>query len=417
MATPSTTPTRWHGERLRDPPTRMRWIGRLLGIHIDEGDPDVVALRQGLLRADPVADAFVDWAAEQPAGHGRRLFERVVEQGLAAVPEAPECLVRWFEPLERAPAWLDRDALRLACRTAWRVGTAGGTVLTAMALMGGYRSRAAVKPLAMTGALDRMVVRRIAETSRFTLDVIESETLERSSAGFKSACRVRLMHAKVRRSLRHRADWDEHAWGVPINQTDMAATQLEFSAVYLSGLIALGYRFREDEREAVMHLWRYVGVVMGADDELLAPDYRTGLRHMLIHGITNPYADDDSRALAWALHELPARLARTPWERAAARVVMRYRDAVSRFTLGHEAIDDIGLPPEPLTPLVALLAGGRFGLETLRRRVPALHRLAETRGLEVQRRIIDQLVGAEPVRYVPYGDRGSSEALGEPMAG
>ena len=61
--------------------------------------------------------------------------------------------------------------------------------------MGGYRSQAAVKPLAMTGALERMVVRRIAETSRFVLDVTGSETLPRASEGWKSTARVRLMHA------------------------------------------------------------------------------------------------------------------------------------------------------------------------------------------------------------------------------
>lgn len=415
MSSSAATPTRWHGERLRDPPGRFRWLGRVLGIRLHETDPDVMRLREGLLRADPVADDFVAWSAEQPAGLGRRLFERAVEEGLAAVPQAPECLVRWLEPLRTPPAWLDRDALQLACHTAWRVGPAGGTILTAMALMGGYRSAAAVKPLAMTGALDRMVVRRIAETSRFTLDVIQSETMSRFSAGLKSACRVRLMHAKVRRSLARNPRWDERAWGVPINQTDMAATQLEFSAVYLSGLIALGYRFTKNERDAIMHLWRYVGVVMGADDDLLAHDYPTGLRHMFIHGLTNPHADEDSRALAKALHELPARVARTRPERALAWAIMRYRNAVSRFTLGHEAIDDIGLPPEPLTPLVPLLSAGRFGLETLRRHVPALHRRARDRGLQLQRRIIDDLVGAEPVRYVPYGERGRGKAGGPPV--
>lgn len=382
----------------------MRRLMWLAGVKILPNDLDVVRLRDGLLRADPPADAFVAWAAEDPK-RGRALFEQVVDQGLAAVPEAPEPLVRWFAPLEEAPPWLDREAIRLACRTAWRVGPSAGTVLTSMALIGGYRSSAAVKPLAMTGALDRMVIRRIAETSRFVLDVVTSDGMGRFSDGFKSACRVRLMHAQVRASLARRPSWDAGAWGVPINQTDMAATQLEFSAVYLSGLLALGFRFTDEERAAVMHLWRYVGVVMGADDALLAHDYRAGLRHMFIHGLTNPYADEDSRALAAALHGLPLQVAQTPAQRRLAQALMRYRCAVSRFTLGHEAVDDVGLPPEPLTPLLPLLSAARFGLETVRRRVPALHRGMEARGLALQRRVVDELVGGRPVRYVPYGER------------
>ncbi len=398
------TPTRWQAHRLADPPTAFRRLGRLFDLRIDPGDPLVERLRDGLVRADPVADDFVAWAAARP-GLGRELFERAVRGGLPAVPDAPSELVRWFEPLEREPAWLDRDLLEVGCRTSWRAGAAGGTVLTAMALMGGYRSSAAVKPLAMTGALDAMVVRRIAETSRFVLDVIESKTLPRFGAGFQSACRVRLMHAMVRRSLLRRADWDTAAWGVPINQTDMAATQLEFSAIYLTGLTLLGFRFTPRERAGVMHLWRYVGTVMGVDDALMAHDYRQGLQHMVIQSLSNPSADEDSRALARALHHLPERVAATPAQLVLARVLTRYRTAVSRLTLGDAAVDDIGLPAAPLHKLVLVGSAARFGLETLRRVVPGAHGLAERHGLRVQQTIIRDLVGPERVDYVPYAER------------
>lgn len=401
----TSVPTRWHRERLTDPPPRLRRLARLAGVAIRESDADVIALRDGLLRADPPADDFVAWAGGQPAGHARDLFERVVEDGLSAVADPPDCLVRWFEPLEREPKWLDHAALKLACKTASRAGTAGGTVLTSMALMGGYRSSAAVKPLAMTGALERMVVRRIAETSRFVLDVVESETLSRSSKGFKSACRVRLMHARVRRSLASRRDWDEAAWGVPINQTDMAATQLEFSSVYLTGLMALGFRFTPAEREAVMHLWRYVGLVMGVDDALMPRDFAAGVRQMFIHGLTNPYADADSRALAKALHDLPASLARNAPERLLAAAFTRYRTAVTRYTLGHEVADDIALPRERLLPLLALPVIGRFALETARRNLPGATEWSARRGLARQQMIVNELIGAEPVRFVPYAER------------
>jgi len=404
MSDTSLVPTRWQGHRLVRADRPYRRLSRLLKIDIRPEDPDVVDLRKGLTRGDPLADAFVEWAAKDPR-RAREHFDRVVERGLGAAPDAPEELVRWFAPLEREPAWLDHDAIRLARRVMHRGGAAAGTILTAMALMGGYRSSAAVKPLAMTGALDKMVVRRIAETSRFVLDVIESDGLGRFSPGFKSACRVRLMHAMVRRSLKRRADWDFDAWGMPINQTDMAATQLEFSAIYLSGLMVLGFRFTPEERDAVMHLWRYVGVIMGADDALLAHDYRAGVRQMLIHGLTNPHADDDSRALAKALHELPERLAEGPAQKLLARMLMRYRVCVSRMTLGDEAVDDIGLPPAPEHRLLWGLSAVRFGLETVRTHLPGATRLAEWRGLRLQRRVITELGGGQEVHYVPYADR------------
>lgn len=405
MTTPPPVPTRWQADDLRHPPARYRRMAWLLGVRVTERDPDVVRLRDGLMRGDPIADDFVAWAARQPPGHARALFERSVDHGLGAVSDPPECLVRWFEPLETAPPWVDRDAMRLASQTAWRCGPAGGAVLSAMALMGGYRSAAAVKPLAMTGALDRMVVRRIAETSRFVQDVYESQGMGRSSKGFKSCCRVRLMHAMVRRSLARRDDWDTAAWGAPINQSDTAATHLEFSAVYLTGLMSLGFRFTRDEREAIMHLWRYVAVLMGADDALLAHDFRNGLRQMYIQAVTNPHADDDSRALAAALHELPMRVAETPFERAQAHVQTRMFTALSRLTLGDEAVDDIGLPPSRLVPVLVAISAARFGAETARRVIPGATARAAERGRETLREVTADLVGLEEVRYVPYADR------------
>lgn len=415
MTTPPEVPTRWRGAALEDPPPRFRRFARLFGVRVRPDDPDVLRLRDGLMRADPVADDFVAWSAEAPAGLGRRLFERAVERGIDAVPDAPPELVRWFAPIEAPPSWLNRDALRLAARTTFRVGAAGGAVLTAVALMGGYRSQAAVKPLAMTGALERMAVRRIAETSRFVLDVTNSDGMPRFSEGWKSTARVRLMHTMVRRTLRRRPDWDTAAWGVPINQTDTAATHLEFSAIYLTGLRALGFRFTRDEREAIMHLWRYVSVLMGADDAILAHDYAGGLRQMYIHAVTNPPADDDSRALARALHALPMQLARTPWERAVARVQTRAQTALSRLVLGDEAVDDLGLPSAPLHPALLGLSAARYGAETLRRAIPGATAVAAWRGRDMQRRVVADLVGAEEVRYVPYGERGASPAPAPPL--
>ena len=113
-------------------------------------------------------------------------------------PRVPRALVR--APRDRARMARSRSTpARLQHGVARR--TRGRVRVERHGPHGGLSGGAAVKPLAMTGALDAMVVRRIAETSRFVMDVYASETLPRFSAGFKSACRVRLMHAMVRSSL------------------------------------------------------------------------------------------------------------------------------------------------------------------------------------------------------------------------
>jgi ER-bound oxygenase mpaB/B'/Rubber oxygenase, catalytic domain len=51
-----------------------------------------------------------------------------------------------------------------------------------------------------------------------------------------------------------------------------------FSAGVLDGLSRLGYRFSQVEREALVHLWRYAGYLLGVDPELLIADEFEGNR-------------------------------------------------------------------------------------------------------------------------------------------
>jgi hypothetical protein len=399
------TPSRWQGQRLRHPPKTMARFAKLYGFEVSPSDPVVERLRAGLTEGDPAADELAAWASEQPPGVARAVFERALAAGVAHVPEAPDALHRFMARAREAPSWLDRAMLRTACRTSRRVGNAGGVVLGSTALMGGYRSSAAVKPLAMTGALDRMVVRRLAETARFVQDVYGSDDMAPSTEGFRAAARVRFMHALVRRSLLRRTAWRTEDWGVPINQTDMAATHLEFSAIYLHGLRALGFRFTRYELDAHMHFWRYVSHLMGIDDALLAHDFEQGLRHMYIHACTNPHADEDSRALAAALHAFPRKQARTPAQRAFAELATRLHTGISRLTLGGEAVDDIGLPPAPWYPLLLLVSAGVYAAETVRCHVPGATELAERLGRRAQERAVAEMLAGEKALYVPYGER------------
>lgn len=93
------------------------------------------------------------------------------------------------------------------------------------------------------------------------------------------ALQVRLLHAKVRRSIlkqgrnrqqqkrqSHRPleQWDVKEYGVPINQEDMAATLLAFSINVIMGIEFVAGRplSRENERD-YLALWRYIGWLLG----------------------------------------------------------------------------------------------------------------------------------------------------------
>src|SRR4029079_10235172 len=128
---------------------------------------------------------------------------------------------------------------------------------------------------------------------------------ERNSAGFKSVIRVRLMHAFVRHKLL-RSGWETDRWGGPINQADMAGTVLSFSVTYLIGLRLLGFVIPRRDREALVHLWRYVGRLLGVSDTLLPATEKESLRLLWLVAATQHGPDDDGRALARALLAVPS---------------------------------------------------------------------------------------------------------------
>ncbi len=58
-------------------------------------------------------------------------------------------------------------------------------------------------------------------------------------------------------------------WGRPMNQFDLAMTNLAFSSVVLLGIRALGIFPSKQETESFLHFWRYVGWLMGIDEKWL----------------------------------------------------------------------------------------------------------------------------------------------------
>ena len=97
-------------------------------------------------------------------------------------------------------------------------------------------------------------------------DSIPAASLRPGGKGWKAALRVRVLHAKVRRSLILSKSWDIRSNGVPINQEDMAATLLAFSVNVLLGIEYLADKpLSEDDQRDYLALWRYLGWLLGVD--------------------------------------------------------------------------------------------------------------------------------------------------------
>jgi len=371
-------PTRWHDPETQPSLRVLEGVMRLFGARLRRSDPRFSLLRDALMQGDPLADAVAELLHEHASA--RELFDAALEHGIDAVPDAPPALRALFDELDRDPPWLDRSVLRVATDTMLRMGVGTTYALGFASLMSGYLSAGGVKPLAATGALTRMAKRRLAETNKFVCDVMTSGDVSRFSAGWKTTLRVRIMHAVIRKRLHESPTWKDDAWGTPINQHDMAGTNLQFSIVYIAGLAALGHLLSREEREALMHLWRYVGSLIGVRADLLPTSFAEGLELTWIYTLTEEGPDDDSRALANALvgafeGRLPGRAGSL-----AGKIEGGFLVGYSRFILGKSASDGLRLPDGAwkYAPLVVLPA--RVAVESLRRLAPGGRARAVDRG-------------------------------------
>ena len=242
-------------------------------------DATIKAWARSYYDADPVAEAFVEEVYLQKSqAEGRKLLDQALEQGVASIPNAPRSLVQMMDEIEKRPAWVNWEQVKLGARVFRRYGPHVFSFAGAMTLEG-YQENSVAKPLAFTGAYTgESAHKRFLETAAFWIDVSNENGLEKGGLGLKTALRVRMMHVFVRKRLLRHPEWNVEAWGVPISQGDAVLTLLVGSVVAGLALKTIGYRTSKAEIEAMMHFWRYVGHVMGVQPAYYPETFEDGLR-------------------------------------------------------------------------------------------------------------------------------------------
>lgn len=295
-------------------------------------------------KVDPLADAVIEAIDALPPQRGWAALEQALATGIASVPDAPDALRALFAEIDAVPVWVDWATIDRGGELLFRSGILGGIVLGAKSLVLGYVAPAGNKPLVLSGRLQQQAGRRLNETSRFVQAVCRPGGLRRHGDGLSITVKVRLMHARVRRMILQSGRWDEASLGAPINQHDMAGTQLLFSVAVLDGLRTFGFKIDSDESESYMHLWRYVGRLIGVDPEI-SPTSELDARALVeIIAATQDAPDDDSRALTKALLDSPLEGAKTEEAKRRARLATRLGQGFVRGLVGEEMADSLGVP-------------------------------------------------------------------------
>lgn len=381
-----------HPDRPQPVPAAISSFATMLAI----GKPDATQwqrLGERLSVGDEPMDALVGWMSETGTKQLRPLFDRALADGIAAVPEAPEPLRRFFESVEATPDWVDPEALRIGARTLRRGGADGMYIARDVALLGGYQFSGFNQTLLRTGALEKGSNQRFAETMQWALDVIDAGGLDKFGSGYRSTVRVRFVHAMVRKHVQAMPDWRTEQWGVPVNQTDMAATLVGALIAPTIGGLGMGIVFTPTELSSVAHLTRYVGWLMGVQDEWLPRSFRDSVRILYQTSTALAVSDETTQ-------QLSVPMARDPlsWHyRGAAglrrRLAWAQHLSVTTAFLGPRVMRTLGLPAymPPWYPVLRIPVNGVRSIAALV--LPGGSDRAADRGLREQRALLHTMIG------------------------
>ncbi|MFD6140344.1 oxygenase MpaB family protein [Promicromonospora sp. NPDC060271] len=377
--------------RFRSAEARGARIGRplrLLGRARDVDEALLDRIGRAFFEQDD-AGAALAAAMRLPVGTPGRVTHKQLRTALAG-GAMPEPLRRFLDEVTAVPDWVDWELVEEGAAVQRRLGQNSSDVLLQLSLVGGYRFGGPTDLLAATGALTGGALRRLEETQEWTVGLSEPGALRPYAPAWRATVHVRLMHALVNASFADpdpstdrqggRDRWDTARWGLPINQADQAATLGLFDGTQIFGCRALGVPVPPSDSRALMHLWRWVGHLLGVHPDFLVDD--EWQRHRLNYHVLLAQAGISEAGPLLARAVVAAQAERTYpgpswWQPFRAGFERERLLSMLTTFLGVRSMRELGLPLRPawahayLLPLntwrYRVLGRGRRGRERLDR--------------------------------------------------
>lgn len=339
--------------RVSAPPVPDRWI-------------DDAFLNRLRLEGDAEADACVASLAESRDAY-RGLFQFLSANDVAVPDSAPAPLRDFFARALAVPrpdgAPPDFARLRAGEQAFQSHACCGALVLLANSLPAGYAAPNLSKILVQSGDLDTHPYKRLLGVLQMIVNVTSANGFAPAGKATVTAAKLRLLHAGVRRIVRHRTPEYDARFGVPVNHEDMLGTLMGFSLLVIEGLRRLGVPFSDREAEDYYYLWRTFGLAMGIhppgepENTLYLPAtlteatafYRSYERRHYREAPENPEGVELTRACLMMLEYMAAH---SPLRRlGSARVPRIYMQRM----LGRAGLVQRGIDPVAAHPLVQWL--------------------------------------------------------------
>lgn len=217
---------------------------------------------------DPVADKLIEQLyAEQNQQHLYRILQTPIED-VRDIKNLPSYLNDFLRHRKPLPQWYDAKRIRSAQKFYRKYALEIMMLLGAMSLPYCYAATPGNKAIFLTEKIRNKTGKRLLETAQYVIALMEYDSFAEHGPGWTWIQKTRLIHSMVRFMLLSKNKWD-HSWGVPINQEDMAGTNLAFSYIILLGLEKQKFRISADEKEDFLYIWRHIGYQMDIDEQLL----------------------------------------------------------------------------------------------------------------------------------------------------
>lgn len=243
------------------------------------GDPivdEIFALRaqegQPIKAGDDLLAMMIK-AAEEAArdNHNDQIQQQQQQQHQR--PASVQALYELYQTYAQTPSWVDPLALQRGQDVYLAYLPAISMSLYYRSLVPGFAIPRIAAVLQSTGYLAPPAPRhdvhnRLMDTGALLMrSFCALEDILPGGEGWKTCLQVRFLHAKVRWGLLQRRGgrkWDVDKLGIPINEEDMNATLLAFSANALLGTeMLLGFPVPERDRLDYLAIWRYLGWLLG----------------------------------------------------------------------------------------------------------------------------------------------------------
>jgi hypothetical protein len=240
----------------------------------------------------------------------------------------------FFEQIQ-IPDWVNLDRVKKGSQFYLKNENLILFLLGTLSLPYCYAAKNGVQVLFLSQRLQNDTLKRLQETALF---VVEASSFDEENihAWKEKILKIRLLHAVVRQHILQKSNWNND-WGMPINQEDMAGTNLSFSYIVLKGLRKLSVGYSQQEAENFLHLWNAIGYLLGIDEDLLPDTLQEAYWLDKKIAETEFEISPEGRALAQSLIKVYTENAPETW-------IGDFFVGQMRFLLGKEIADILAIP-------------------------------------------------------------------------